>query len=323
MTREFLLKAAITEFKDKLHPVLAIPFKRVYTDEGYCYLILDRLKAKTIECAIHFNREYVVTEEIGRMHTSTIDFSTREKIDAPNTLFVYKNMAASYTNTPPKLKSRSDFTIEDSDLIFFAKSFDGYNETMKQFMYSAEALTSDKRGLLEPIHDVFGYTSFDILSKLPNYNILPSYVFAEEKYKEGLIMLNIEESTPVSMVAFDKTDKKYKQCIQESVSFNLVHISRLDTARFIDALCNYSLSSQKFGIIGSQPKVEEFADLQESAALRGQAVKVSLQINYSMDMSDLDREEVKQIKEAVWKMSDELNHEIEYRVRLDANNDDK
>lgn len=319
MTREFLLKAAITEFKDKLHPVLAVPFKRVYTDEGYCYLVLDRLKAKTIECAIHFNREYVVTEEIGRMHTTSIDFSTREKIDAPHTLFIYKNMAAHYDNEKPKvdktrITKKCNLTIDDDDLVFFAKSFDGYNETMKQFMYAAEALTTDKRGLLEPIHDVFGYTSFDILSKLPGYDILPSYVFAEDKYKEGLIMLNIEDSTPMSMVAFDYADKSYKQCIQESVSFNLVHISRLDVTRFIEAICQYSLDSRKFGIVGSQPKVEEFADLQESAALRGQAVKVSMQISYSMNVSDLDKEEAKTIREVVWRVSSELDKEIEYKV---------
>lgn len=314
MTREFLLKAAITEFQDKLHPVIAVPFKRVYTDEGYCYLVLDRLKAKTIDCAIHFNREYVVTEEIGRMHTTSIDFSTREKVNAPHTLFIYKDMAAHYDNSKPKVKKKCDLTIDDDDLVFFAKSFDGYNETMKQFMYSAEALTTDKRGLLEPIHDVYGYTSFDILSKLPGYDILPSYVFAEDKYKEGLIMLNIEDSTPVSMVSFDYTDKNYKQCIQESVSFNLVHISRLETARFIDALCQYSLNSQKFGLVGSQPKVEEFADLQESVALRGQAVKVSLQISYSMNIADLEKDDVKTIKEVVWRVSSELDKELEYKA---------
>lgn len=318
MTREFLLKAAITEFKDKLHPVIAVPFKRVYTDEGYCYLVLDRVKAKTIECAIHFNREYTVTEEIGRLHTTSIDFSTREKISIPDMLFIYKGMEASHTNDKPHIKKQCDFTIDDNDLVFFAKSFEGYNETMKQYMYSAEALTTDKRGLLEPIHDIYGYTSFDILSKLPGYSILPTYVFAEDKYKEGLIMLNIEDSTPTSMVAFDYANKAYKQCIQESVSFNLVHISRLEVVRFIEALCQYSLDSRKFGIVGSQPKVEEFADLQESAALRGQAVKVSLQVSYSLNVSDLDKEAVKAIREVVWRMSNELVREVEYSASKDS-----
>lgn len=317
MTREFLLRAGITEFRDFNNKVLSIPFKRIYTDQGYSYLVLDRVNAKEIECAIHFGREYTITEEIGRLHTSSLDFSTREKVDIPNTLFVYKKMETSNNGNVKHLKqSCKDFTITDDDLIFFAKSYDGYNETMKQFMYSAEALTTDKRGLIEPLHDIYGYTSFDILSKLPNYDILPSYVFAEDKFAKGLILLNIESSEPLSMIDFSSISKDYCQTIFEDVSFNLIHISRKDTMKFVSDLCNYSLSSRKFGIVGSMPKIEEFPDLQEAAALRGQAVKVSLRVCYPMKMSDLDKIDDKQIKEVVWKMSDELGDELTISTKL-------
>lgn len=307
MTREFLLKAAITEFRDLEHKVISVPFKRIYTDEGYCYLVLDRLNAKEITCAIHINREYVVTEEIGRLHTTTIDFSTREKIDIPNTLFIYKGMDAP-KDEKRSTKSNCDISISDSDLIFFAKSFDGYNETMKQYMYSSEALTIDKKGLLEPLHDVYGYTSFDILSKIPNYKILPSYAYIEDDIHDGVIILNIDSAEPISMLGYHSSSKSYKQTIYEDISFNLVHISRIESARFVDALCNYSLESKQFGVC-STPKIEEFADLQESVALRGQAVKVSLRISYCRDISEIEKA-TRLIREVVWRMDEVVYNEI-------------
>lgn len=304
MTREFLLKAGVTEFRDKENKVIAVPFERVYTNEGYCFLILNRLKAREVYCAIHFNREYVVTEEIGRLHTTTIDFSTREEIDIPHTLFIYKGMDKPESK---KLK-REECSIDDDDLVFFAKSFEGYNETMKQYMYSSEALTIDKKGLLEPIHDVYGYTSFDLFAQMEQFKILPSYAFIEDIINEGVVLLNIESSDPINMLHFSHPNKKYKQTLFEDISFNLIHISRLKTAQFIDALYEFSLKSKAFGI-ASTPKIEEFADLQEAAALRGQAVKVSLRICYTRSIEEMEKA-TKLIKEVVWKMHNEVAKEV-------------
>lgn len=307
MTREFLLKAAITEFKDLKNKVIMVPFKRMYTDEGYCYLVLDRLKAKEIECALHINKEYVITEEIGRLHTISLDFSTREQIDIPNTLFIYKDM-----DKAPKEhyigKSKCEFSVSDDDLIFFAKSYEGYNETMKQYMYSSEGLTIDKKGLLEPMHDVYGYSAFDIISQMPNYEILPMYAWIEDKIKQGVILLSIDDSEPMSMLGYNSVDKCYKQSIFENISINLVHKSRYETAKFLDDLAQYSLASKKFGF-ASTPQITEFPDLQEAAALRGQAVKVALKISYSRNIDELSRAD-KLIREVIWKMSDDLTKEV-------------
>lgn len=307
MTREFLLKAAITEFKDLKNKVIKIPFKRVYTDEGYCYLVLDRLNAVEIECALHINTEYVITEEIGQLHTISLDFSTREKFDIPNTLFVYKGMDAnpkeSYIG-----KDKCEFSVNDDDLIFFAKSYEGYNETMKQYMYSAEGLTIDKKGLLEPIHDVYGYSSFDIISQMPNYEILPMYANIETRIKQGVILLSVQDAEPMSMMGYSRVDKAYKQSLFENIEINLVHKSRYEVAKFLDELAQYSLSSKKFGF-ASTPAITEFPDLQEAAALRGQAVKIALRISYARDINEISKAD-KLIREVVWKMSDTLTSEI-------------
>ena len=323
MTREFLLKASITEFKDNEKKVIAIPFKRVYTPQGYSYLILDRLQAKEVYCAIHINREYVVTEEIGRLYTTSIDFSTREKFDIESTLFIYKGIEGktlatsnkdntsntSNTSNPDNTNSNEcildSLTIKDNDLIFFAKSFDGYNASMKQYMYAGFALTIDKKNLLEPLNDVYGYSSFDILSNMPNYDILPAYAYIENKIHNGVIILNIESNEPISMPHHDF--KSFKQVVYEDISFNLIHLNRLEVAKFIEALYDYSQTSNLFGVCSSV-KIDEFADLQEEAALRGQAVKVSLRISYCMNV-EYDKAS-NYIKEVVWRVYDELENEM-------------
>lgn len=307
MTREFLLKAAITEFKDLKNKVIMVPFKRVYTNEGYCYLVLDRMHAKEIECALHINKEYVITEEIGRLYTLSLDFSTREQIDIPNTLFIYKGMDAnpkeSYIG-----KDKCEFSVNDDDLIFFAKSYEGYNETMKQYMYSSEGLTIDKKGLLEPLHDVYGYSAFDIISQIPNYEILPMYADIIDKVKQGVILLSIDDSEPMSMMHYDKIKKAYTQGIFENISINLVHKSRYECAKFLDDLAQYSLESKLFGF-ASTPQITEFPDLQEAAALRGQAVKIALRISYCRNIDEISKAN-KLIREVIWKMSDDLTNEI-------------
>lgn len=307
MTREFLLKAAITEFKDLKHKVIKVPFKRVYTNEGYCYLVLDRMRAKEIECALHINKEYVITEEIGRLFTTTLDFSTREKIDIPNTLFVYKGMDES---PKPSFigKDSCEFSINDDDLIFFAKSYEGYNDTMKQYMYSSEGLTLDKKGLLEPMHDIYGYSSFDIISQIPNYEVLPMYAYIGDKIKQGVILLSVEDAEPMSMMHYNHISKTYRQSVFENIGINLVHKSRYEVAKFLDDLAQYSLQSKKFGF-ASTPSITEFPDLQEAAALRGQAVKIALRVSYVRNIDEVSRAD-KLIREVVWKMSDDLTKEI-------------
>lgn len=299
MTREFLLKASIAEFNDKVHKVLLVPFKRIFTKEGYSYLILDRLKSREVESAIHFGREYAVTEDIGRLHTTQVEFSTREKIDIPNTLFIYKNMDTGKA----KVKSKKcDLELDGDDMVIFCKGFNGYNETMKQFMYEAEVLTADKLMMLKPFDDVLGYSSFDIISQMPDYDILPRYAFIEDKINDGVVLLNIEETTPISLPIFDRANKRYVQSNYEDISFDLLNLDRLKIAKFADKLQQYSLDSNRFGVC-SDIKIAELGNLQESAALRGPAVKISLKVSYAIDIAEVQKFE-KYIRDVVWRCDD-------------------
>ena len=274
--REQLLNASIREFEDYKNRALLVPYERVVNKQGFTYLVLDYSKAKKIKCAIHFNREYVVTEEIGRLHTTTsIDFSTREKIDIPHYVVVYRG---------EDVRSTKD-SQEAKDLFIFLKSFDGYNETMKQYMYSAEALTCDKNSMLHEIEGVYGHSCFDILQGLENYTILPFYGDVEPYVDEGCIIMKVTDQQTLSLPR--KIDGVTKQLMVDSVQFTLLHYKRADVLKFIQALEDMSRDYKKFGF-ASTPKISEFDDLQEAAALRGLAIKIELDISYSLEVESED-----------------------------------
>lgn len=283
MTREYLLKQSIKEFQDYSNKALLVPMTRVINKQGFTYLVLDKEKARELSCAIHFNREYTITEEIGRLHTtSNIDLSTREPLDIQNSLLIYKNKDT--------INKRSDTATKNEpvDMYIFAKSFDGYNETMKQYMYSCEALTCDKEGTLHELHDVYGHSSFDVLSELENHIVLPFYADVEP-FVDKCAILRIDPSSQETLSMRRLVDGRYKQLMKDSVQFTLLHYSRYEAMQFLRDLENLSLTKQKFGF-ASTPRVSEFEDLHEASALRGMAIKIEVDISYCLNVESNDTE---------------------------------
>ena len=298
--REKLLKAAIREFEDFSNEALLVPFERVVNKQGFTYLVLDKAKAKRIHCAIHFNREYVVTEEIGRLHTSTnIDVSTREQLDIQNNLIIYRNQDVKNVNTQG---GQEKAKFERKDMFIFAKSFDGYNETMQQYLYSCEALTCDKEGVLHELTDIYGHSSFDIFSELEGHTIIPFYANVEPFVdKCAILRINPDEQETLSLKRVVEKGV-YKQLMKDSVQFTLLHYTRAQAMKFLSDLEDFSLNQQKFGFV-STPKISEFEDLQESAGVRGFALKVEFDCCYSLVAYDESADFGPLIKKAYFEMA--------------------
>lgn len=284
MTRDFLLNQAISEFKDKETRVLKVPFKRVLNAQGFTFLEIDYTKQKEISSAIHIARDYALQEGGGRLHSTKIDLSTREPLDINNDLIIYKG---------------KDFKAsEPYDLFIFAKSFSGYNETMRNYMYLGEALLLDRVSALSEISDTWGFSSFDIFAQMPKHTILPHYENVEPYLDIKFILLKINTQEAQTLA---KGERDMQGAImQDNITFTLNNYTRKDTLDFLQDLENFSLDSGLFGYI-SLPQVSELENLQSAPNLRAFGNKITMDIQYFIN-SERDYSADLYIKKALYKM---------------------
>lgn len=265
------INQAKTYFKDKLHKVWLYPCERIYTKEGFCYLALDKDKRRAIDCAIHYSREFVVTEEIGRLHTTSIDLSTNEAIDIQNAVLVYEKMDLQSILSEGKTQS------EPKDMYIFLKSFEGFNETFSFYSYNGEALTCDKESVLHKIEGVYGWSVFDKIQSIKDFTIFPFFANIETSTNNKAIIAKVTNQQAIG--AYDKKDGVL---MVDSVKFTMLHYSRDECQKFINHLQDSCVNGLlDFGII-SDIQVRELDDLQETSALRGLANSIEVDLSYTL-----------------------------------------
>lgn len=257
-------------FKDKSHKVWLYPCERIYTKEGFCYLALDKEKRREIDCAIHYGREFVVTEEIGRLHTTNIDLSTSEAIDIQNAVLVYEKMDLQSVLSEGKTLSTP------RDMYIFLKSFEGFNETFSFYQYNGEALTCDKESVLHKLDSVYGWSVFDKLQSIENFTIFPFFANIETSTNKAIIA-KITNQQCVSAY-----DNKEGTLMIDSVKFTMLHYTRKECQDFISKVQNDCANGMlEFGIINDM-QIRELDDLQETSALRGLANSIEVDLSYTL-----------------------------------------
>lgn len=281
-----LINRAKDYFRDLANKVWLYPCERYYTKQGFSYLVLDKENRKQISCAIHYGREFVVTEEIGRIHTTNIDLSTSEAIDIQNSVIVYENADLQ------SILSEGKTSSQKRDMYIFLKSFEGFNETFSFYAYNGEALTCDKDSALHEISGVYGWSVFDKLQDLENYTILPFFANCESVANKA-IFCKITDQQSQSML-----DNERGTLMRDSVKFTMLHYTRQECLKFVNDLQNACLNKMvDFGII-SNVSVRELDDLQESAGLRGLANSIECDLSYLLkpiDSSVLATRDIKKI----------------------------
>lgn len=253
MTREFLLKASIAEFKDTKNNAEVYTFERFVTSTGYTYLKVDIESKKCISCAIHIDTEK--DELYGIQEVAKGFLSTRVKIN--NNQFVkYKNF------------------------YLFINSNSEYNETMQQYGYRVDLLTNDKLRLLSEINEEFGNTCYDKVSTIPGYSIMPFYSYQGD-FTQGVILFKIEESKSITMVR--QHLKKLSQLREDKVSFQLVNLPRDKVFLFSRDLQEFSLSSNNFGIV-STLEIKDNEEYDKASQLKSLASSVETAISYTIEV---------------------------------------
>lgn len=259
MTQEFLLKAQLSLAKSKEKQVYKIPFTRIYNKQGFAYIKIHEKKARKIRCAIELSKDYT-NEEAGRYWREDASVYSREPIDMENELLLYKCSSPS------------------GDLILFIKSFSVYNDVAKQYLYFAEGLREGKEGFIQPIVNVLGYSSFDILASLPGYTVYPRHAYFDSC-----------EGKQVFLNVFDRESAKFQKVGNdpggllafEKAEFFLVNYTRGEVLKFLTALDTFSINDRAFGFV-SFPQIEEVNSLHEASALQNPIIKISFTLSYNL-----------------------------------------
>lgn len=256
MTKEALLKASIAEFRDKTNNAIAYKFKRVYTKQGYAYLVIDKARGKKISCAIHIDTIKHESSNKGITPSSSGFLSTRTEL-ALDEVVIYK------------------------DFYIFPTQYRDYNETMKQWGYSCNTIPNDLVKALDELTQIYGASCYDKISNLPNWEILPHFdTLIAEDYSEGVVLLKIENSESKSIPK--ARNKKIKQLKQDDIVFTCINKDRNAVLKLVKDLQDYSLSSANFGII-STPTLIDFDEVFIEASLKSIISQVRVRISYNLE----------------------------------------
>lgn len=279
MTKDALLKSSIREFQDDKNSALLIAYNKITTDQGFSYIIENK-SCEKINCAIHFDVAYEYKEDKGPIRNVDIEISTRKK-----------------------LKNDTNYLCKYQDLIIFINRYDGYNETMGQYLYKAKALPRDKLKLLENLENkIYGYSLFDKLSKLKDFVILPKYLSQKTNFNENVVLYESLGNEPLTLL--NNNLNELSQVLIEDVEFILVNFTRLDVMRFIKSIEDLSIEKQEFGF-SSNYKIDEINDIDTYAVLKGITYKINLKLCYNIAMEYKQNE--KYINTVIFKMKDAKN----------------
>lgn len=277
MTKEKLLKASIDSFKDNENPAILIPYEKVTTNQGFSYIVEKPNKKENISCAIHFDVNYDYKEDKGSIREVDVEISTRVKLkDGVNYLCKYQN------------------------LIIFLNSYDGYNETMKQYLYRGKALTRDKLRLLEELKEIYGYSLYEKINKLKNFVILPKYLSLKTDFNSNVVLYESLSSEPLSLI--NRRDGDLSQLIMEEIELILVNFTRQQVMVFIKELEKLSLLNNEFGFSGLY-QILELNDIDTFSTLKGITYKINMKLCYNIAITHT--EDIKTIKTVIFKMEDQ------------------
>lgn len=277
MTKAFLLNASIKEFEDFENNAELYNYKQVLTKQGFSYVLVDLCSKEKISCAIHLNVEKSHENEVGRQVLREGFLSTRQQIGLEQ-LVKYKGF-----------------------FIFISRYAD-YNQTMKQYGYDVIVLSADNLILTGELDKTYGFSSYDLVSFMPDWKILP-YYYPIVDYSEGVVLLEIVESESLSIPK--ESNKHISQLRKDVVKFTLVNLDRKDSMRFVRDLQEYSLSSRNFGIV-STPSVQEIKRTESATGLMSLIISVDVELSYNITIFD-ETLTNKKIKTAIYKMEDTNN----------------
>ena len=257
MTREALLKTAIRDYEDKQNPAKLVPYKRFVDQSGYSYIIKRKNKARDIFCAIHFDTEWIQDDFLGNLRSVSVEVSTRDKLD-------------------------TECLIEYQDLTIFLKSYSGYNETMKQYMYIGNCLSADQLILLEKPTKLYGNTCYDKLLEWKEYEIVPKYL-SKSDWKDKKVICDIEDSQSMSLVDYDNVEN-LSQMRNDIVKFTFVNFSREEIMIFQHKLMEFSINYNLIGFL-ENPKLKDETKLNSNALTKTLLTVLEAQLCYNLEIN--------------------------------------
>ena len=281
MTREALLRQSIKEFEDKEDNALFWTCRRIYTDSGYCYIL--KQESKPICCALHYNKSFETSEEIGRYENIVVSMNTREDLGFEG-------------------------LIEYKGFVVALSSQGSYNETMKQWHYqgvgtfdpiSNEFLIVDE----EEVKNNLGVNSMPIMLRLQrNYPFVPSYF--EAKSTKKYIMVDVDPGADLNGAVRVNVDKKLSIHQSDNVKLTFVNFTRDECLTELKRIQDESLKPDtQFGLL-TLPSLENKYTYQLAFNWKSLTYISEFAINYYS--KTLDEVEVNKIKEVLFESLEAL-----------------
>lgn len=271
-----LLNKANKAFKDYVNKAELIPYKRTYTNTGYNYIIPDTKNLKIIDCAINFSVDYTLSENIGYFKGIRVTIDTQYKIIG-------------------------NYYMHYQDMIVFLNGYSSYTETMGQYQYEGIALRNDRVKLLDInlTNNTYGFSSLDIIIGIPSYIVLPRYeTLSSETFNEGVILADVVAQEPLCLSQYN--DISIDHPMIDDLRFTLINMTRVEAAKFLKSLMDYSLISKEFGII-SNPTLKEGHDYDDVSNLRSILYEIEVKVSYNISIKL--EETQKYIKNVIFRVS--------------------
>lgn len=231
-TPKELLQNAISQMQSAGDSVLLCPFKKIVNAQGYAFFTLLKDRAESISAAIELHAEWQLDNEAGFVKRVNCDIFTQKKITG-------------------------DYCLLYQDVIIFIVNFAGYTEKMATFHYQGRAVEATNVPLIDNLDSasVYGYSCFELLVKLPEFNILPAYAVSDgDVFAEGLIVARIDDSRDLTLIR--DTGDKLKQMRTDTVSLYAVNLTRAQFVQFLHKLFEYGRDNELFGLSGTYETCE-------------------------------------------------------------------
>lgn len=271
-----LLNKANKAFKDYVNKAELIPYKRTYTNTGYNYIIPDTKNLKIIDCAINFSVDYTLSENIGYFKGIRVTIDTQYKIIG-------------------------NYYMHYQDMIVFLNGYSSYTETMGQYQYEGVALRNDRVKLLDInlTNNTYGFSSLDIIIGIPSYVVLPRYeTLSSKTFNEGVILADVVAQESLCLSQY--SDISIDHPMVDDLRFTLINMTRVEAAKFLKSLMDYSLMSKEFGII-SNPILKEGHDYDDVSNLRSILYEIEVKVSYNISIKL--EETQKYIKNVIFRVS--------------------
>lgn len=264
MTKNDLLKASISEFRDKKENALYWTCDKVYTKSGFLYIV--KKKSKPISCALHFAHSFESDRVLGKYETADILINTMEDLGFDG-LITYKDLTVAFTSSG------------------------NYNEEMKEWHYFGVGAFSpiSRRFIVldeKDIDDNLGVNSTEIFLNLQkDYPIVPH--FFEAKSEEKYILFEPRENDGVGVGTAMDYDSEGRMRFHkiDDIKLTFVNFSRDEAMAEIYRLQNCSLMPDtEFGIM-SEMSIKNTNIYQIAFNWRAVAYTCEFTINYYITQS--------------------------------------